>query len=103
MEKSITNSVYTIGQLQGLLKPVLEKNSVRKAVLFGSYSKGTATVNSDVDLMVDSGLKGLRFFGLLDEISELLACPVDLIDVQDILPDSPVDREIQKTGVVIYE
>ena len=50
------SEVYTVSQLQGILTPVFQKNRVRKAVLFGSYSKGQATNHSDVDIMVDSGL-----------------------------------------------
>ena len=30
-------------------------------------------------------------------------CPVDLIDRADVIPGSPVDREIRATGVVLYE
>lgn len=53
--------------------------------------------------MVDSGLKGLSFFGLLEDVVTSLGKDVDLIDVTQIAPDSLVDQEIKKTGVVIYE
>ena len=56
-------SLYSIEQLQAQLAPVFQKNGVRKAILFGSYAKGTAQPASDVDLWVDSGLRGLSFFG----------------------------------------
>ena len=97
------SEVYTVAQLQGMLTPIFEKNKVRKATLFGSYSKGKATVYSDVDIMVDSGLRGLAFFSLVDDVCESLDCDVDLIDVRDITPDSKVDHEIRNSGVVIYE
>ena len=94
---------YTVQQVQERLSPIFRKNGVRKATLFGSYSKGTATASSDVDLMVDSGLKGLRFFGLLEDVSQSLQCDVDLIDQSQIVPGSRIDHEIRRTGVVIYE
>ena len=97
------SEVYTVSQLQGLLTPVFQKNNVKKATLFGSYSKGKATIHSDVDILVDSGLRGLAFFGLVDDVCESLDCDVDLIDIRDVTPDSKVDREIRNTGVVIYE
>ena len=97
------SEVYTVARLQNVLTPIFEKNSVRKAVLIGSYSKGKATEHSDVDIMVDSGLSGLAFFGLVDDVCESLDCDVDLIDVVDIIPDSRVDQEIKRSGVVIYE
>ena len=76
---------------------------MRKAVLFGSYARSAATSRSDVDLWVDSGLRGLSFFGLLEDVCQSLHCPVDLIDRADVIPGSPVDREIRATGVVLYE
>ncbi len=97
------SEVYSLTQLQNMLTPVFRKNSVRKAILFGSYSKGSANRNSDVDLLVDSGLRGLAFFGLVDDVCETLDCDVDILDVTDVIPDSRVDREIKETGVVIYE
>ena len=78
------SEIYTIDQLQGVLSPIFQKNKVRKATLFGSYSKGKATAHSDVDIMVDSGLQGLAFFGLVDDVCESLDCDVELIDIRDI-------------------
>ncbi|MBR5344211.1 MAG: nucleotidyltransferase domain-containing protein [Clostridia bacterium] len=97
------SEIYSVAQLQNVLNPIFRKNNVRKAILFGSYSKGNATPHSDVDLMVDSGLRGLAFFGLVDDVCESLDCDVDIMDITDIIPDSKVDREIKQTGVVIYE
>ena len=94
---------YTASQLESLLRPVFERNGVRRATLFGSYAKGSASPASDVDLMVDSGLRGLAFFGLLEDVCQSLGCDVDLIDSTQILPDSRVAQEIRRTGVVIYE
>ena len=94
---------YTVDQLKSRLTPVFSKNHVRRATLFGSYSKGLATARSDVDLLVDSGLHGMQFFGLLEDVCNSLECKVDLIDVKDVVPDSKIEQEIQRTGVIIYE
>ena len=93
---------YTVSQIKDRLTPVFHRNNVRWAVLFGSYSKGMATPQSDVDILVNSGLPGLSFFGLLEDVCQSLDCPVDLIDTQDVVPGSTIDREIQKTGIIIY-
>ena len=96
-------NAYTVTQIKDRLTPVFRRNNVRKAVLFGSYGKGLATPRSDVDILVDSGLPGLSFFGLLEDVCQSLDCPVDLIDTQDVIPGSIIEREIQNTGMVIYE
>jgi len=92
----------TVAMIQDALAPVFQRNGVRKAVLFGSHAKGTASTLSDVDLMVDSGLKGLDFAGLLDEIYEALHRRLDVVDVAHIEKGSRIDNEIRETGVVIY-
>lgn len=97
------NTIYSLEELKSVLTPVFERFGVRRAVLFGSYAKGQATQNSDVDLLVDSGLRGLSFFGLLDGVASALRVPVDLIDVSQIEKNSPVEREIKMSGVPIYE
>ena len=84
------------------LDPIFKSYNVNKAVLFGSYAKGYATENSDVDIFVDSGLKGLHFFGLLEDVVNALGKNVDLIDVSQIEEKSKVMEEINKSGVIIY-
>lgn len=96
-------AIYTVPQLQQLLTPVLAENGIKKAVLFGSYGKGVATEKSDVDLLVDSDLRGLRFVGLLEQVQQLLGKEVDLFDVRHIEAGSLIDQEIQATGVTVYE
>ena len=98
----MTKQVYSVTEIQNILLPIFKIHNVRKAVLFGSYAKGLAEDNSDIDLLVDSGLKGLAFFGLLEDVVNALGKDVDLLDTSQIVPDSQVDNEILKTGVVIY-
>lgn len=95
--------IYSLPQLQTALFPLFRNYDIRKAVLFGSYGKGTATEKSDVDLLVDSNLHGLRFVGFLNDVQTALGKDVDLFDVSHIQPGSRIDREIQETGVTIYE
>ena len=107
----------SIEQIRGRLTPVFEKYGVRRAVLFGSYAKGTATAKSDVDLFVDSGLRGLKFTGFLYDIERAAGVRTtgflydieraagvrtDVLDAADVTPRSAVEREIRDTGIVIY-
>ncbi len=95
--------IYTLPEIERILSPVFSEYPVKKAILFGSYAKGLAEPNSDVDILVDSGLKGLSFFGLLEDVSTALDKNVDLLDITQIEPDSNIHLEIVKSGVVIYE
>ena len=98
----MSDLIYTPDQIKLFLEPVFRKHGVRYAVLFGSYAKGVQTDASDIDIMVDSGLKGLSFFALLNDVSEAIKKDVDLLDVSQIQPGSIIDFETQKTGVQIY-
>ena len=95
--------VRTVSQAKDRLLPVFDSFGIRKAVLFGSVAKGTATDNSDLDLLVDSGLRGLNFMGFVEAIREAAGVPVDVFDITHIDKDSLIEKEIMNTGVTIYE
>ncbi len=97
------NNTYTVSQIQDILVPIFREYNIRKAVLFGSYAKGSAKDKSDIDLLVDSGLKGLAFFGLLEDVVNALGKDVDLLDTSQVISDSDIENEIKATGIVIYE
>lgn len=96
-------NIYSIEEIQNILVPVFNKHNVKKAVLFGSYAKGKANENSDIDLILDSGLKGLGFVGLIEDIRVSLNKQVDVFDYTHIMPESRISSEINKDGIVIYE
>lgn len=98
----MSDAVYSISTIQSLLQPVFNAYQIKKAILFGSYAKGNAKKNSDVDILVDSGLKGLAFFGLLEDVVTALDKNVDMLDTSQIIQDSLVDKEIKQSGVLIY-
>ena len=97
------SKIYTVPELKDTLNPIFSEYGVRSAILFGSYAKGAAAEHSDVDLLVDSGLRSLAFFGLLEGVSSALDAPVDLIDISQIERGSLIDQEINLiSGAKIY-
>lgn len=95
--------MITASAVSALLTPIFKQYHVRRAILFGSVAKGTAQANSDLDLVVDSRLQGLRFVGLLEDIRQAVQRDVDLLDVSHIVKGSRVEDEIRTSGVIIYE
>lgn len=95
--------VYSVHQIRDALIPVFKSHGVRKAILFGSYGKGTANDKSDIDLLVDSGLRGLQFYGLLFDVQQVLNKEIDLLDITSVEEGSLIEREIRNTGVILYE
>lgn len=94
---------HTVSDIQNVLTPVFNDYGISRAVLFGSVAKGTATEKSDLDLLVDSKLHGLKFVGFMEAVCQAVGMPVDVLDVTHIEKGSKIDREISSTGVTIYE
>lgn len=95
--------MHTVSDIQTVLTPVFDNYGISRAVLFGSVAKGIATEKSDLDLLVDSRLRGLRFVGFMEAVRQAAGMPVDVFDISHIEKDSKIDREIRATGVTIYE
>ena len=99
----MSETIYTCDEIKQRLQPIFVGHRIRQAILFGSYSKGTATSQSDVDLLVDSNLRGLQFMGLVEELREALSGKdMDVFDITHIEPMSRIAEEIKRTGVEIY-
>lgn len=101
----MSEKVYTIDEIKKILKEILRNMPVENAILFGSYAKKNPTKTSDIDILIDSNgkIKGLKFYALIDVIKETFNKEVDVIDKSEIDRGSRIEKEIEKTGVVVYE
>ena len=61
-------------QIQKLTKALKKRNiNIEKAILFGSYAKGNAAENSDIDVaLISSDFEGIRFSDREKIIPELI-------------------------------
>ena len=46
------NKIYTFEEIKKITKVIFEKYNIKKAYLFGSYARGEAKVDSDIDIMI---------------------------------------------------
>lgn len=99
----MSDYIYSVDELKIRMLPIFIQYGIKRAVLFGSYSKGEASVKSDIDLLVDSGLKGLRFVGFVEALRASLDKDMDVFDVTHLETGTQINSEIKKTGVVLYE
>ena len=97
--------MYTIKDIKERLLPVFNTAPIEKAILFGSYAKGDPVQSSDVDILIDSNgkIRGIDFFGVLEDITDALRLPVDLVEASQLIDGGRAQREIAETGIVIYE
>ena len=60
----MTNKIYSISEIKDIVSPIAKKYGVENVYLFGSYARGEATPDSDLDLRIDKGkLRGLIMLG----------------------------------------
>ncbi len=108
------NERYSINESKGLLTVEAIKKACGEVFdshyqgqidfcyLFGSYAKGRAKENSDVDLLVSTSLSGLSFVGLSEALHEVLHKKVDLVRLFNQKDNLSLITEIMKDGVKIY-
>lgn len=72
---------YSIDELRRIITPIAQEHGVESVSLFGSYSRGTASADSDVDLKIEKGrLRSLfQLGGFRLAVEDALKLPVDLI------------------------
>jgi len=107
----MSTRVYTIDEVKKLIIPILIKYGVDKAYLFGSYARGEATPESDIDILIKSGtIKSLfKLGGLYYELEEILNKSIDIITEETFTnqPTDELDEEfyagILKERMLVYE
>jgi uncharacterized protein len=69
-------------------KPELQrKYPISRLGVFGSYARGEATKDSDIDIAVEiTGPMGLSFVAMADEIEDLLGIKTDVVPLRSIKP-----------------
>jgi uncharacterized protein len=72
-------------QIAKIAVPILKKNGIKKAGIFGSYARGEAKKRSDIDILIQApkGM-GFRFAGLEITLEKFLNKKVDLLTYKSI-------------------
>lgn len=97
-----THGILTIEQIQNICTQIFEKFDVAYCFLFGSYAKGKATENSDVDLLIETSASGLRFYDMVEAVREGLRKNVDILNHKQLSDNPDLLHEVLKDGVKIY-
>ncbi len=92
------NSVYTIENIKNIVKPIAAKYNVEAIYLFGSYARGEATADSDLDFLVFGGadFKLTNIFALAEELRFAFQKPVDVFEIHEVNTDSSFYSTIMK-------
>ena len=95
----------TIDKMLPKLRVALAKQPIKRAWLFGSYSRGEETPKSDVDILVQydeqARISLLTISRIMIELSEAIGRPVDLVEDGRLLPFA--NESVNHDKILIYE
>ena len=89
IDKDVNPGVLTIKQIKEKVLPITNKYNIHDVYLFGSYARGEANKNSDIDIYCEPGsVKSFdNAFDFEEELKNALGKEVDVIYFSDILND----------------
>lgn len=98
------DKVYTIDEIREKAVPIAKKYGVKRLSLFGSYARGEADAQSDVDFLYDSDNSKVKsLFDYMDFVEDLeseFKCHIDL--VEDGISDKKFLTDIKNDEVLLY-
>ncbi len=98
------DKVYTIDEIREKAVPIAKKYGVKRLSLFGSYARGEADAQSDVDFLYDaeeSKVKSLfDYMGFVEDLESEFKCHIDL--VEDGISDKQFLTDIKNDEVLLY-
>ncbi len=99
----MTEAVLTLEEIKAALNPIAEKYRVDSILLFGSYARGTAHAQSDVDLVIFGGVvfHPTDIFDMSEEIRVALGKRADVYEIREINPGTPFYDTIFREGVYV--
>ena len=96
--------IYTIDEIRTKIRPICEQYKIEKVWLFGSYARGEAREDSDVDLHMKAP-KGIGLFGLSGiyaDLEEALGKEIDLIT--RIPEENKIFRRyVERDEILLYD
>ncbi len=94
--------ILTLEYIQEVVCQLGEQYGAERIWLFGSYARGEATEDSDVDLRIDKGrIFCFEYLDLIEDLEEALGVSVDLVGTSSILPY--FKERITKEEILLYE
>ena len=94
--------VYTIDQIREIVSPIAASYGIPAVWLFGSYARGEANEDSDIDLLIDCGSisSGFLLGGLYVDLRNNLHRELDMVTTEGDDPDFL--QRIRKDEVLLY-
>jgi hypothetical protein len=99
----MSGEILTISQIKEIIKPIAIKYHVKEIYLFGSYARGEATVESDLDFLVFGGnsFKLTMIFALAEELRDVFQKDIDVFEIHEVNQESAFFDTIMKERLLV--
>ena len=101
------SETYSVEEIREIIAPIAALHGVDRVYLFGSYARGEATAQSDIDLCVDAAaIRGMFAMGsLYADLEEALHKQLDIVTEKSLKynPDAGFVENMKRDRVLIYE
>lgn len=96
------DKVYTLDEIKELSMPIAMRHGVAELYLFGSYARGEATPESDLDFRIEKGQirNVLQLGSCLNDIEDAFQKNADVLTTQMLSEDFL--ESIRREEVLIY-
>ena len=88
--------VFTVDEIRQFIEPVARQYRLRAVYLFGSYARGDADADSDIDLLIDrtgSDVRGMLDMGsLYNALREACGKEIDLVTTHTLRQAGTLQR-----------
>ena len=97
------NNTLMLDEIKVLVSSLVKKYNAEYAILFGSYARGEATRESDIDIIIVGGtnFSALDVLAFGEELRELTNKKVDAFELREVEQNTEFYQNILREGVKI--
>ena len=99
----MSKEILKINELAEIIKPIAKEYKIKEIYIFGSYARGEATPESDIDILVigGEGFKLTRIFSFAEELRAVIDKKIDVFEIHEVNKDSGFYNTIMDERVLV--
>lgn len=92
-----------LNEIKAIIKELLERYHAEYALLFGSYARGDATPDSDIDIIVVGGKNFVprNIFAMAEDLREMTGRGADVFEMREVNKATPFYESVMREGIRI--